>query len=102
MPLMVPVRFAIKSARSQAETRGWSSNSHMRRLVIAGLGVLASSHRAAQTPDRKLERISLALERPHLIVTGADSGEAQLGMERQILGWLALPGRRFQTVRVGR
>jgi len=72
---------------SQTETRGCSSNLHtMRRLAIAALFVSASSRLAAQTPDRMLERINLALERPHLVVTGADSGEAQRIMERQTLG----------------
>jgi len=58
----------------------------MRRLTIAILVVSASSRLAAQAPDRTLERISLALERPPSVVRGADSGEALRIMERQILG----------------
>ncbi|MDP2320092.1 MAG: hypothetical protein Q8O42_12245 [Acidobacteriota bacterium] len=58
----------------------------MRRLAIAALVVSASSRLAAQAPDRTLDRISLALERPRLVVSGADSGEALRVMERQKLG----------------
>lgn len=58
----------------------------MRRLAIAALFVSASSRLAAQTPDRTLERISLELDRPGLVVSGADSGEALRVMERKILG----------------
>lgn len=72
---------------SQTETHGWSSYLHtMRRLAIAILVGLASSRLAAQTPDRTLERISLALERPPSVVSGADSGGALRIMERRILG----------------
>lgn len=58
----------------------------MRRLAIAVLVVSASSRLSAQTPDRTLERIGLALERQRLVVSAADGGEALRTMERQILG----------------
>jgi len=50
------------------------------------LVVCASSRLAAQTPDRTLERISVALERPRSVLSGAESGEALRTMERQMLG----------------
>lgn len=75
-----------QARESQTETRGWSSYFQtMGRLAIAILVASASSQLAAQTPDRTLERISLALERPRSIV-GADSGEALRAIERQMLG----------------
>jgi len=58
----------------------------MRRLAFAILVVCASSRLAAQTPDRTLERISVALERPRSVLSGAESGEALRTMERQMLG----------------
>ena len=71
----------------QTETRRWSSYFQtMGRLAIAILVGSASSHLAAQTPDRTLERIALARDRPRSIVSAADSGDALRVMERQILG----------------
>ncbi len=57
----------------------------MGRLAIAILVAAASSQLAAQTPERTLERVSLALERPRSIF-GADGGEALRVVERQMLG----------------
>jgi hypothetical protein len=58
----------------------------MGRLAIAVLVVSASSGLAAQEGDRTLARISLALERPHPVVPGADSGEALRTTNRPKLG----------------
>ena len=58
----------------------------MGRLAIAILVGSASSQLAAQTPDRTLERIALALERPRSVVSGADRGDALGIVERQIPG----------------
>ncbi len=58
----------------------------MRRLALAILVVCAPSRLAAQTPDRTLERISVALERPRSVMSGAESGEMLRTMERQMLG----------------
>ena len=58
----------------------------MRRLAIAVLVVWASSRIAAQSPDRTLERISLAVERSRSVVSGPYSGEAERIVDRQIRG----------------
>jgi hypothetical protein len=70
----------------KTDTSGWSSYFQaMRRLAIAILVGSASPQLAAQTSDRTLERISLALERSPSVVSGPDSGEAERIVDRQIL-----------------
>ena len=58
----------------------------MRRLTIAILVISASSDLAAQSPDRTLERISVALERSRSVVLTGDNGDALRTTERQIIG----------------
>lgn len=58
----------------------------MSRLALAILVVSVSPPLAAQTADRTLERITLALEQPRSVVTNAAIGEALRSDERRILG----------------
>ena len=58
----------------------------MSRLALAILVVSASPPLAAQTRDRTLERITLALEQPRSVISSAAIGEALRSDERRILG----------------
>lgn len=64
---------------------GGRLTSTMERSAFAILVVLASSQLAAQTPDRTLQRVSLALERPPSGLSGT-GGDTMRMVERQVLG----------------
>jgi hypothetical protein len=76
---------------------GQESYSSMSRLITAVfvMSVLHSDLNA-QKPDPALQRISLALERPPLVVRGIDNNDAHRAMDRLILRaslFETLPGR---------
>ena len=83
----VRARVANQACENPTETAGWSSYSNIvRRLTSAILVVSAWTRVTAQAPDRTLERIHLALERPPSVWRGADREEALRTIDRTILG----------------